>query len=445
MVESLIGQFRKVKAMTRVAEIANQVKRIWRHSFQSELDSALEQHMRQAALQSVQAVLESALNEELEAARHDPAQPELFLSYRSGYFTRRVFTSLGLISSLRVPKLRRANRERDWNILQRYQQAMPTLLDKLCYVYTLGLSLRDLEEGLYVLFGHTLSRGAINRITTAAQSPMQAWRSRALSDTPPVLIIDGVWVSIQYPTDQNWIDRSGHQRVRVRAQERVILAVLGVWPDGRHQLIDYSIACSEDADAWKAVWQNLRERGLKPEAVQMVVSDGAKGVLEALKQCLPLTDLQRCTVHKVRGFERYLHYADLAKQDAKGEPLSLEQARAQRRMAIKSEALQVFEAESESEAQQRLQSFVSNWQEKEAAAVANFTRGIKRCFTFYRFESSLHHLVRSTNLLERFFRELRARTDEIGAFPNEESCLVLFHLVMLREHAKHDRLDCAKT
>jgi putative transposase len=431
--------------MTRVAEIPNQVKRIWRHSFQSELDSALELQMRALALASIQSVLEAALNEEVEHDRRSSCDPSLRDAYRSGYFSRQVLTSFGLLPHLRIPKLRSGNRSRHWQVLQRYQQAMPVLLDKLCYLSTLGLSLRDLEEGVYVLFGHALSRGALTRITHAAQSPLQAWHTRPITDTPPVLIIDGVWVSIQYPTDQSWVDRSGHRRQRVHAQERVILAVMGVWPDGRHQLIDYQIAMAEDTAAWRQVWQGLRARGLEPNQVQMVVSDGAKGVLAAQEQELPKARLQRCTVHKVRGFERYLSYQELPSSDAEGQPLSREAARQERGQAMKREALAIFEAVTRREAEARLQEFRTRWQALEPRAVSSFTRGLKRCFTFYQLDVGLHRLVRSTNLLERFFRELRAKTDEIGAFPNEESCLVMFHLIMLREHAKHDRFDTAKT
>lgn len=431
--------------MTRVAEIPNQVKRIWQHSFQSELDSALEQRMRSHALSSVQAVLEAALTEEVEAERQTATDPALRGAYRSGYFERQVLTSFGVLPQLRVPKLRTGNRSRHWRILQRYQQAMPVLLDKLCYVYTMGLSLRDLEEGLYVLFGHVLSRGALNRVTRAAQSPLEEWRTQPITDTPPVLIIDGVWVSIQYPTAETWIDRSGHERQRVRAQERVILAVLGVWEDGRHQIIDYSIATAEDTAAWTQVWQRLRARGLDEAKVQVVVSDGAKGVLAAQQQELPHAKLQRCTVHKVRGFERYLTYRDLPTADADGVPREREAARHERQQAMKREALAIFEAVTRQEAEARLQQFVSRWQALEPKAVGNFTHGLKRCFTFYQLDAALHPLVRSTNLLERFFREVRAKTDEIGAFPNEESGLVIFHLVLLREHAKHDRFATAKT
>ena len=104
----------------------------------------------------------------------------------------------------------------------------------------------------------------------------------------------------------------------MHAQERVILAVLGVWPDGRHHLIHYSIATAEDAASWQTVWQTLCARGLDAAQVQVVVSDGAKGVLAALQQELPQAQLQRCTVHKVRGFAQYLQYTDLPTVDADG-------------------------------------------------------------------------------------------------------------------------------
>jgi putative transposase len=58
---------------------------------------------------------------------------------------------------------------------------------------------------------------------------------------------------------------------------------------------------------------------------------------------------------------------------------------------------------------------------------------------FYDADASLHPLLRTTNALERLFREFRAKTDEIGAFPNEQSCLSLFYLVMQCDHAKHNR------
>ena len=73
------------------------------------------------------------------------------------------------------------------------------------------------------------------------------------------------------------------------------------------------------------------------------------------------------------------------------------------------------------------------------------TKDVDACLTFYQFDQSLHVLLRSTNLLERFFRAFRTKSDEIGAFPNAVSCLVVFHLIVIRDDAKHDRGQTAKT
>jgi transposase-like protein len=73
------------------------------------------------------------------------------------------------------------------------------------------------------------------------------------------------------------------------------------------------------------------------------------------------------------------------------------------------------------------------------------SKDVDACLTFYQYDQSLHALIRSTNLLERFFREFRTKADEIGSFPNDLSCLVVFHLIVIRDDAKHDRGQTAKT
>jgi transposase-like protein len=435
-----------------VAEMEVQIKRIWHSSFQNELDNALEANLRQSALVGVRATLEAALQEELTAELgfdryvRLPNGRKPIRQHRSGFFRRQVLTTYGRIPDLRVPKLRSGNTERQWHVLVRYQQSLQSVLDRLLYVYAMGLSLRDLQETLYLLMGHVLSRAAINRITLAAQARMDAWRCQRLVETPPVIIIDGVWVEILYPTGEIWTDRSGHQRQKRRGQKRVILAALAVFPDGRYYLLHYEVAEDENATTWTAFFQHLLDRGLDPQAVQVVTCDGSNGVVEALAARLPQAKLQRCTVHKVRGFERYLTYKDLPSHDAQtGQPLTEAAARQQRYQTMKTEALDIFESPTQGEAEQRLAGFVTKWEALEPKAVHNFTWGLKRCFTFYQLDVSLHPLVRSTNLLERFFREFRNKADEIGAFPNEDSCLTVFHLVMVREHAKHNRVDFAKT
>ena len=438
--------------MTAIADVEANTARIWRSSFQTELTTSLEALLREHALAGVRTVLETALVEELDAelgfaayARGDGG-PKPAEQQRSGYFRRAVLTLYGRLPDLRVPKLRRGNKQRQWHILTRYQSTLQGVLDRALYAYTMGLSLRDLQEVLYLFVGHVLSRTAVNRITVEVQDTMATWRSQPLDATPPVLLVDGVWVKILYPTGQTWTDASGHVRQEVRGEERVILTGMAVWPDGRHTILHYEVAVAETQDTWAAFLTHLLERGLDPAGVQLVVSDGTHGLLEAMAQHLPQTASQRCTEHKARGLERYLTYQALPTVDTTtGQPLSESLARRQRHAEILHEAREVFQAPTETEARQRLASFEARWTPVEPKAVHNFTWGLKRCFTFYQFPAEMHGWIRSTNLLERFFREFRTKADEIGAFPNEDSGLTIFYLVMVREHAKHDRANFAKT
>jgi transposase-like protein len=437
--------------MPTIAQMKQQVDRIWHESFHTTLADTLLVQLRQHALTGVRAALETALLEEVCAYQQTCRQSTATVLpqsafQRAGTYVRRVLTSYGFIPDLRVPKLRSGNRDRSWHILRRYQLAMPELLDQALYLYTIGLSIRDLQEALYVFCGHVLSRDAINRVTIAAQSPMQLWRNRPITDTPPILIVDGVWVQVLAPTGQSWIDQSGHERKEMRGQERVVLTVMGVWEDRRHEILHYEAAAAEDTEAWSNLLAALKRRGLDPNGVRMVVSDGSNGLPAALSSELPAARQQRCVVHKIRGLERSFCYRDLLTTDPTTQTaLTFEQARQLRRQQLTTDAHAIFEAPTRTEAQARLSTFQARWRDVEPEVVRKLTQGIESSFTFYQFDVAVHALVRSTNLLERFFREFRTKSDEIGAFPNELTCLVVFHVIVTRDHAKHDRGNTAQT
>ena len=433
--------------MSTIAQVKHQVDRIWYASFQTDLADTLASHLRRHALAGVQAALEMALVEELEVHRQPYRQQYLPVALqRSGTYTRRVLTTHGFIPDLHVPKLRGDNHARRWQVLTRYQLSMPLLLDQALYLYTLGLSIRDLQEALYVLFGHVLSREAVNRVTRAAQSPMDTWRTQPITDTPPILLVDGVWGQVLQPTGALWIDQSGHERREMRGQDQVILTVMGVWEDRRHQILHYQLASAEDTAAWSDLLATVIARGLDAATVQMVVSDGSTGLPAALATHLPTAKQQRCVVHKIRGLERAFCYRDLSTTDpVTQEPLTHEAARRLRRQQLSTAAHAIFEAPTRVEADARMVAFRATWGGLEPEVVRLLTKDVDACLTFYQFDQTLHALIRSTNVLERFFREFRTKSDEIGAFPNDVSCLVVFHLIVIRDDAKHDRGHTAKT
>jgi putative transposase len=429
--------------MPTVAEMKAQVDRIWQQTCHTELGDQLAAQLRQHALAGVKAALETAVREEVLAYRAQAASAGMRLS---GTYTRHVLTTHGLITDFQQPKLRCGNRARVWQILTRYQLSMQAVLDQALYLYSVGLSLRDLQEALYIIFGQMLSREAINRVTRAAQAPMERWHQEPITDTPPVLIIDGVWVQVLVPTGETWTDQSGHVRQQVRGVERVVLTVMGVWPTGRRMILDYQVAPAEDTGSWNRLFAALCQRGLDPTRVQLLVSDGGTGVPAAITASFPQAHQQRCVVHKVRGLERSFVYHHLERDTPENAPpRTPEEARRQRRYLLTTEAHAIFAAPTRVEAEARFQSFQTTWRATEPEVVRRLSLDFDRCLNFYAHEVAIHPLIRSTNLLERFFREFRTKADEIGAFPNEIACLTVFHLIVIRDHAKHDRGAVAKT
>ena len=261
--------------------------------------------MTTEVVSTVKTVLESALKEELKAFLKPLTREER--PHRSGYYRRGLNTQYGRIQDLAVPKLRQRNREREWQILQKYERSLGNLLDWMCCLYVMGRSLRDLQEALYFILGKVLSVSAVNQITLKVQNQLEARRQKPLSRTPEMILVDGVWVDIQYTIDDEFKeDQSGHIRQCRRVEERVVLAVMAVWEDGSQELMAYEVAKVESEAAWTTLFQNLVARGLDPNKVKLVSSDGGLGLPAAMKKCFPIALQQRCVTHKVRGIERHL-------------------------------------------------------------------------------------------------------------------------------------------
>jgi len=424
-----------------IAEREAEILRIKSASFHPQLNEALADQIRSNVLSTVRNTIELALIEELISDRNRMS----VFHRRSGYYSRTVNTQYGQIPDLHVPKLRSGNQEREWQILERHEKNVVGLLAYASYLYVMGLSIRDLQMALYFLLGSVLSTTAINRVTLKVQKRLDEERLQKIKETPLALIVDGVWVSIQYDLDEFMIDKSGHKRRRRSAQDRVLLAVMALHADGSCYILHYEIAEEESETTWKALFEHMIERGLVPEVVQLLVSDGTKGLLAAMREHLPNAKQQRCITHKVRSMYTYLTYENLPETDQDGKLLTVGEAKKERWHQLKKDAYAIYDAPSLAEAKVKLKAFVDKWEAVEPKAIHAFQWSIQRTFVFYAFDKELHPAIRTTNLLERFFRVFRSKADDIGAFPNETSCLTLFLLVANFDHAKHDRIPMANT
>jgi len=455
--------------MTKIVDRINQTDVSLQSNFGIELNTIVEKQLQNDTIPIVKRVIERLIEEEFSghiAESKSKGIPSKEL-YRSGTFKRELTTSYGHISDLSVPKLRKDNKKREWKILSRHKKMMPMLIGKLMYLYVLGLSIRDLQESLYVLNGKMLDKNTINGITIELQHRLSELRAQPISGDFIALIVDGVWVNICYPTGKTKIDKAGHQRKEIKVETRVILACIGVSTDKSYKLIHYQVYETESEETWNSFFSEIKEKGLDEHTIEIISSDGSKGILRSINKNFTNAKLQRCINHKADNISLYLTYKDLedvlgvikaeekevedqiqstktakvGKIDIQSKEQNItdtkEKQKQKYRNTIIGHAKNIFLADDITEAKRRLEQWIQKWKDIEPKAVSVFTKGINRCFEFYNLDISFHKLIRTTNLIERSFREFRTKSGEIGAFPNEVSCCTVFQITINRFHSKN--------
>ena len=161
----------RVTSPMTIAEREQQILRVSQQGCHAALDEALAEKLRSEVVATVKAVLETALNEEVKAFLNTWSQEKK--PHPSGFYPRGLNTQYGQITDLAIPKLRQGNSQREWQILQRYQRSLGNLLDWMCCLCVMGLSLRDRQEALYFLLGRVLSISAVNQITLKRQRQLE--------------------------------------------------------------------------------------------------------------------------------------------------------------------------------------------------------------------------------------------------------------------------------
>jgi len=292
---------------------------------------------------TTQHVIEQALEAELSAYlgaeryEHLPWGREAERT-RSGGYRRGLITQYGRIADLRVPKLRKGNGNLEWQTISRYERCWGPFLDQQVMHYCLGLSLRDLQESMYATLGEVLSVASCNRIVASVGQQAEAFKTQPLAAPPPILLVDGMWVTIAYPTGEYRLDAQGRRRAVKRKQKRVGLSALGVWPDGPWDIGHWKGAEGERADTWQAFFGELSRKGVTEATTDLVVSDGANGLESALDSHLYGVAHQRCMFHTIKQLADHLVFGELQVEPSGDAEPATRQAKRQRKKAVLVEA-----------------------------------------------------------------------------------------------------------
>ncbi len=311
----------------------------------------------------------------------------------NGFYERALTTRLGVLE-LRVPRARSGCFHSQ--VLPRYQRREPLVNEALKQVFLLGVSTRQAGRALATLVEEAVSASTVSAVAQVLDQSMGCWHRRQLADHYSYLILDGVSVRI---------------RLVGKVQRRMALCAYGITRTGQRELIDFQIVKAEGEDSWYGFLWGLWSRGLHGEFLELIVSDGQAGLLKAIGRVWAAVPHQRCWAHKLRNLENRLK----ASQHA-----CLEKAKG------------IYAASNPTEALQRFRSWKRCWAAKAPKAVACLEEDLEELLAFFNCPRGHWKRLRTTNVIERLFVEVRRRIRTMCAFTTRNSCERILYSVFDR-------------
>ncbi len=356
-------------------------------------DDPIEAIGRLGARLILQQALEEELSEFLGRERYERRdQP---VSYRNGYERVTVKTTAGPLE-LERPRVRNASVLGFASEVVGKGVARTHALEALVVCSFLrGLSVRDVEAALEEVFdAPVVSKSTVARICSQTRERYRAWCDRRLDEHDLVyLFLDAIYLKLR-PDD---------------SPAEGVLVAWGVTLEGRKVLLGLQLGSRESYEDWLDFGRDLLGRGLRPPA--LIVGDGAPGLWKAVRELWPSALEQRCTVHALRNVTKKL-------------PERLHRELKTRYWRILDEASSVAEARA------GLLALAADYRAAYPAAMAVIERDLEALVCHLRLPAEHRKRIRSTNLLERTFVEVRRRTKVIGRFPGETSALCLIWAVL---------------
>jgi putative transposase len=345
--------------------------------------------------QALQAIIEEQMAAAVE--RHlDQLGADDAADRRNGYYRRHLLTELGDIE-LQVPRTRRYS---PVEVLRAYARRTREIDRVILAGFVLGLSTRKVGETLLALLGRRVSASTVSEVAKTLDCAVAAFHRRPLQNRYKALMLDGVVLA---------------RKTGAGALRRPVLVALGLRADGKKEIIDFRLAGSESAAEWERFLTDLFRRGLTGEGLEMVCVDGGAGLLAALPTVLPTIPVQRCWAHKIRNVLDKVKKAD--------------------QPAVKRALHKIMNAPNAPAARAAARKFADRFGDKYPAAVACLRNDLDELLTCFRYKSDAERrAVRTTNAVERRFREVRRRTRPMGTFQDKTSMDRILFAVFTHEN-----------
>ncbi|HEY6240778.1 MAG TPA: IS256 family transposase [Burkholderiales bacterium] len=349
------------------------------------------------------AIIERALGGELTHHLGYPAggiKPDDHSNHRNGTGGKTVLTDDGPLA-IDVPRDREGTFEP--RLIAKHERRFTGFDDKVLALYARGMTVREIQGFLADMYGVEVSPDLISTVTDGVVAEVTAWQSRPLEPMYPVVFFDALRVKI---------------RDEATVRSKAIYLALAVLPDGRRDVLGLWIEQTEGAKFWMKVFSDLKTRGCHD--ILIAVTDGLKGMAEALAAVFPATTLQTCIVHLIRA--------------------SLDFANWKERKPMAKALRPIYTAVSAEAASAALDDFARGpWGTKFPTVVASWRRAWTYVIPFFAFPPDVRRVLYTTNALESVHAQLRKIIKTRGHFPTDEAATKLIWLALRNITAKWER------
>jgi transposase-like protein len=316
------------------------------------------------------------------------------VDYWAGYRPRTLVTTKGTYE-LSVPKARSTPLR--FTLFDRYRRLWKRVDEMLREIFLAGCSTRRTGEVLELLLGTKVSAQTVSRAVKELTPLVRSFHQRDLEDRYQVLLLDGVTQKMHTGTG--------------KAKKKIVLVAYGITHDGQRELIDFMVSPSESESAWFGFLNRLYHRGLEGGTLLLIVSDGGGGLIKALPYIYPQVKHQRCWAHKLRNIADKVNKADEKR--------------------VLSGAKRIYLAPHRKAALQAFRRWRDRWIDQYPKAVRCLEKDLDTLLTFFDFPTDMRIHIRTTNYIERSFKEVRRRTRPISCFANVESCERIMYAIFV--------------
>jgi transposase-like protein len=363
-----------------------------KHEFEHDVKLDVEARVRQGVKAVLEEVLQEEMAEHLQAGYRELTPTRR--GERNGYYQRNLVTPAGKIERLEVPR----DREGEFvtEVFERYKRMTGDVEEAVLEMYLSGISVRKITGVTEALSRVRVGKDAVSRIARRLEEEQREWRERPLEEKAyPYLYLDATYLKVRWGA---------------RVTTMALLACVGVDEEGFREVLAVEVAATEKGVAYASLLRGLIDRGLS--GVRLVVSDDHEGIKAAVAAEMPGVEWQRCAVHFERNVLSHVPAGEMSE--------------------VAEDLKAIFKVRRGKTARALAEQFVGLYGKRFPKAVSVFEAGIEDTLTYLRYPGSHHARIRTTNMLERLFREVKRRTRVVGVFPNEASASTLATEIALR-------------